>query len=92
MTSKSSPKRILVVMNRFQGYEKSIPAAIEALGHEVRFSDARPSNSFLMEGAHSTWLVTAYQACLRGEHRSHRNGCPRLRGRHATADQPREPA
>ncbi|SFE72311.1 CgeB family protein [Roseivivax sediminis] len=49
MPSHTSQRRILVVMNRFQGYEKSIPAAIEALGHAARFSDARPSNSFMVK-------------------------------------------
>lgn len=41
--------RVLVVMNRFQGYEKSIPAALRDIGFEAEWSDARPGNSVLIK-------------------------------------------
>jgi hypothetical protein len=34
-------------MNRFQGYEKTIPSVMEELGYNSEWSDARSSNSFL---------------------------------------------
>lgn len=41
--------RVLVIMNRFQGYEISIPEALRANGHEALWSDARPGNGFFVK-------------------------------------------
>jgi hypothetical protein len=37
--------RVLAVMNQFHGYDKSITDALQKLGFEAQWSDARPSNS-----------------------------------------------
>lgn len=37
----------MVVMNRFQGYEDSIPNTLQGMGYEAVWSDARPGNSFI---------------------------------------------
>lgn len=41
--------RVLVCMNRFQGYEKTIPDALDQLGYQAQWSDARPGNGFLVK-------------------------------------------
>lgn len=37
---------VLVVMNRFQGYETKVPEALQRIGYEAQWCDARPGNGF----------------------------------------------
>lgn len=45
----SKPVRVAVIVNQFQGYEKLIPKAIEDLGFEAKWIDARIGNGFLVK-------------------------------------------
>jgi hypothetical protein len=43
------PVRVAVIINQFQGYEKLIPKAIEDLGFEAQWIDARLGNGFVVK-------------------------------------------